>query len=263
MTAVLGDLRLSAGQVEQFHRDGYLGPFALCEVEEMERLRPEIDRVLQHEAPPRLRGHDVVVVGQDGHDNFGHNRHLDCEVIWRIASSPAIVERMKCILGEDLLLWRTNFFSKPPGEVEVPWHQDYHYWPIEPAVVVSAWVAIDDANRENGCVEIIPGSHRHLRPHVASPDGMWFSEMADPETFDASEKIEMPLRPGEFFLFNERTLHHSEPNRSDRRRCGMSVRVIPPQTRVLEYDAELHELIQLCGSDPLGFNRVVDHAPTT
>ena len=102
----------------------------------MERLRPEIDRVLQHEASPGLIGHDVVAVSQDarivdasglqGHDTFGHNRHFDCEVIWRIASSPAIVERMKCILGEDLLLWRTNFFSKNPGEVEVPWHQDYN-----------------------------------------------------------------------------------------------------------------------------------------
>ena len=66
------------------------------------------------------------------------------------------------------------------------------------------------------------------------------------------------MRPGEFILFNERTVHHSESNRSQKRRIGLAVRVVVPIVSVLKYDAPEHALVQISGRDPMGFNKVVD-----
>jgi Phytanoyl-CoA dioxygenase (PhyH). len=65
-------------------------------------------------------------------------------------------------------------------------------------------------------------------PHIRAREGMGFGEEADPDYYSAENLVNMELKPGEFFLFNEKTLHHSEANRSDRRRMGMSVRVTIP-----------------------------------
>ena len=62
------------------------------------------------------------------------------------------------------------------------------------------------------------------------------------------------MQPGEFVLFNERTLHHSEANRSDKRRIGLAVRVILPIVKVFDWDAPQHELIVVHGEDPVQFN---------
>ena len=75
---------------------------------------------------------------------------------------------MASLYGPDLLLWRTNFFIKEPGAKEIPWHQDFNYWPLEPPIIISAWIAVDSATLENSCLQIVPGSHRKVVPHVES-----------------------------------------------------------------------------------------------
>jgi ectoine hydroxylase-related dioxygenase (phytanoyl-CoA dioxygenase family) len=161
---------------------------------------------------------------------------------------------MICILGDDLLLWRTHIFSKAPGGKEIPWHQDRNYWPLEPEIVISAWLAIDRVTIENSCVQVIPGSHRLVVPHVPAGADMEFGTMADLAHVDVNNIVNLELLPGQFFLFNERTLHHSEPNRSSKRRMGMSIRVITPQVRVLKTDSLRHNPILISGRDNLGFN---------
>ena len=53
---------------------------------------------------------------------------------------------------------------KPGGDgMEVPWHQDGQYWPIRPLATCTAWIALDDSTPENGCLKIIPGSHKSRR----------------------------------------------------------------------------------------------------
>ncbi|MFW5846261.1 MAG: phytanoyl-CoA dioxygenase family protein, partial [Planctomycetota bacterium] len=122
-------------------------------------------------------------------------------------------------------------------------------------VVVSAWLAVDDADEENSCVGFIPGSHQRMLPHVAMGPEMWFKKGVDPDLVPREGIERMILRAGEFVLFNERCLHHSEPNRSDRRRFGLAIRQIPPLVRITSYDSEHHGVVQISGADPLGFNR--------
>jgi len=96
--------------------------------------------------------------------------------------------------------------------------------------------------------------------HVKATEDVAFSEMADTDSVDLSKKVNVVLDPGQFILFNERTLHHSEANRSNRRRMGLAIRVVIPQVRVLKWDSPSHRLVQISGDDPLGFNEKTEPA---
>jgi ectoine hydroxylase-related dioxygenase (phytanoyl-CoA dioxygenase family) len=204
---------------------------------------------------------DVVLEGKGFADDPTAHRHLDSRTVHDFCADPAIVERAAAILGPDLLLWHSRFFDKPPGSGRIPWHQDMAFWPIEPDVCVSAWIAIDHADRENGCVEVIPGSHRRKLPHTTSEATGRFTQRAVPDAVDETRKVTIELAPGEFFLFDRWLLHGSPPNRSARRRLGLSARIVPVRVKV-DFDRmspcfpELGaQLIR--GEDHLGLNRIV------
>jgi ectoine hydroxylase-related dioxygenase (phytanoyl-CoA dioxygenase family) len=236
---------LTRDQIEQFRQDGYLGPFALCSPDEMARIAAQLDSDLFASEPPQ---HGLY-----------QSRHLDSRQVYDLCAHPAIISRMASIYGPDLLLWRSHFFLKEQGAAEVPWHQDTNYRPLEPPLNISAWVAIDDATVENACVHVIPGSHQTVVPHVRSPEGMLFPEMADMEYVDTTTAVAMELRAGEFFLFNERTVHQSAPNSSDRRRLGLAVRVTTPVVRVDHRRLfPGHKVVVVSGEDRLGFSDVAD-----
>ena len=232
--------KLSTAEINQFRQDGYLGPYVLCSPDEMRTMHPEIERILETDAPD--------------HKNRVHNRHLDFPLIHDLATHAAIVKRMAALYGPDLLLWRTNFFVKEPGAKEIPWHQDFNYWPLEPPVIISAWIAVDAATLENSCLQIVPGSHRKVVPHVKATSDMAFGQMGDLNFIDTSNIVNLEMQPGEFVLFNDRTLHHSEANRSDKRRIGLAVRVIIPIVKVFSWDSPKHELIVIHGKDSVQFN---------
>lgn len=232
---------LSADECRHFHDDGFVGPFTMCSRDEMQMVAEHCNDL-----------HDDDMPGPQ------HNRHLDDEVVNRFARHPAIVDRVASLLG-DVLLWRTNFFRKLPGDAEIPWHQDWNYWPLETAVVVSAWLAIDDVTVENCAPQFIPGTHKQQVPHIKAEENMAFREMADPSHYDVSQALDMVMKAGQFVLFNERTLHHSFKNNSQKRRLGLAIRYISPVTRVTDYDGhgpQPHRMPVVAGSDRLGFNRI-------
>ena len=233
---------LTQREIRQFRTQGYLGPYPLCSVEEMAELRPAIEQVLETD-PPDAK-------------NRIHNRHLDSRVIYDLSTHAEILNRMVCLYGADLLLWRTNFFIKYKGTRAIPWHQDFNYWPIEPPIIISAWLAVDASTQENGNLQLIPGSHRKVIPHIKATPDVQFQEMADAGYYDPDHLIDLEMQPGEFILFNERTLHHSKANHSNLRRIGLAVRVIPPIVHVLKYDSEDHALQVIHGEDTMGFNRL-------
>ncbi len=194
---------------------------------------------------------------RSSHPRQGQSRHLDNRTVFDLCAHDAIVERIHSLMGPDLILWRSNFFNKEAGGAEIPWHQDFNYWPIEPVINISAWLALDEATVENSCVRLIPGSHKEVLPHITAKDGMAFQQMAAPDSFDASRAVAMELKPGEFFIFNEKLLHQSEPNRSGRRRLGLAVRITVPWVRV--DSAKIfagHYCLLLRGEDRFGFNQM-------
>lgn len=243
---------LSPAEIETFRTQGFVGPFTAFEAHEMERFRRIIDsRVLTTPTPYCPFGLRV--------------RHLDSRTVFELCSAPPIVGRMTSLYGPNLVLWNSNLFNKPPAELdrpeEYPWHQDHYNWNIEPVVNVSAWLAIGPATVENGCVEVIPGSHRQIIPAVRDTDprlSLRFGGVAsDPAFVDETKKVALPLEPGQFFLFNERLLHHSNPNRTSENRLGLAIRATLPFVKV----SEPFPCIMLSGEDDVGFNRYVDPPP--
>jgi ectoine hydroxylase-related dioxygenase (phytanoyl-CoA dioxygenase family) len=242
-----GVFALAPAEVRFFHDHGYLGPFAAQTPGEMAGIREHIDTlVLTRDGPnPKTRL---------------QSRHMDSKVVCDLACQAAIVDRAASLYGPHLIMWATNFFNKEPGGKEIPWHQDQNYWPLEPVINISAWIAIDDVRVDNSCVQILPGSHKHVVPHIPAREGMAFGEEADERFFKKDELINMELKPGEFFLFNEKLLHHSEPNRSNRRRMGMSVRLTIPIVRIQHDVPPLHPghaAILSRGEDYMGWTRLM------
>jgi ectoine hydroxylase-related dioxygenase (phytanoyl-CoA dioxygenase family) len=236
---------LTADERAKFETDGFLIGPAAVEIEQMDELRRELDILLS----------TISYAG-----SATAHRHIDSRAVRGLVSSPAIVERVASLLGPDLLLWHTRFFDKPPGSEAVPWHQDMAFWPIEPDVCVTAWIAIDRADRENACVEVIPGSHRRKLPHVPARGTGRFARRADPATFDEESKASIELEPGQFFLFDRWLVHGSPPNRSRRRRLGLSARIVPTSVKI-DFDRmqpTFPELgVQLIrGEDRFGLNRL-------
>ena len=136
---------LTKEQVRHYHQQGWLGPFTLYSEERMERVRRTIDEQIIE--PGISRGIPV-------YENYYHNRHLDNRCVWELLSHPNLVEKAASLLGPHLVLWRCNFQIKLPvserqneWDTSVPWHQDCAYYQPSPNVILSAWIAVDDATR--------------------------------------------------------------------------------------------------------------------
>lgn len=237
--------KLSAEEVRQFHEQGFLGPIRVWSADEMESYR----KYVAHE----VLGTDNPQEGVPGE----YYRHVDDPVVYDLCSHPEIVARMADLYGPHLLLWSSKFWNKTPGGAEVPWHQHYYHLPLQPKLSVTAWVALTDVTKANGCLEMIPGSHQHALPQVASPPEKSFEEMTDPEYVDDDRAVPLELDPGEVVLFTERTLHRSSENDTDATRLGMSMRVTTPLVHVdLDDvgDPDYSTVMRLAGENWAGVN---------
>ncbi|MDY3563777.1 phytanoyl-CoA dioxygenase family protein [Gemmata sp. JC673] len=263
------EYRLSDDQVRSFYENGFLGPFTLCPPEEMAALREEVLRDM--ERPSRVYGFRT-----------GRDRHLDCESVYRLACRCALTERLAQLMGPNLLMWRSQVFIKPPGAPAVAWHQASTYllehvyrpalYPPDLNVLfqLGVWVAFDDVDLANGCLQFVPGSHRRINTIrlVSNRGGFGAASFEFDCPIDPEKVVSMEMKAGQFVIFTEQTAHGSPPNRSSRLRRGMAFRVIPPE--VVAYgDAPVHRVsylnetydltrwgtVVLRGNDTAGLNR--------
>ena len=232
---------LGATEVQAFERDGFLGPYRAFSEVTAARFRETIETQV------------LTTVGPDPKSPL-QSRHLDSAAVYALCSAPAIVDRLVALLGPDVVLWRSNFFEKTTRSPALGWHRDSGHWRtlLDPMINVSAWLAIDAATRDNGCVRLIPGSHRQgYRQNTRDP------KFVDTSSVDDSRAIEMELKPGEFFLFNAEVLHASFENTSGIPRLGLAIRFTVPRVRV-DQDAILpdHRCFLVAGRDRYGCNRM-------
>ncbi|MES4792604.1 MAG: phytanoyl-CoA dioxygenase family protein, partial [Chloroflexota bacterium] len=87
--------------------------------------------------------------------------HYHFRPLYDLCAAPRLLNVVEPLLGPDLVLLYSHILNKKPGGRRVAWHQDGPYWHrVEPKVAVTVWVALDDSTPENGCMRLIPGSHR-------------------------------------------------------------------------------------------------------
>jgi ectoine hydroxylase-related dioxygenase (phytanoyl-CoA dioxygenase family) len=136
---------------------------------------------------------------------------------------PAVVDLVVEHLGPDVDCFLSQFIFKNPGAWGQPWHQDSYYFPFEPAgPIVGLWVAVTEATLENGCLHVLPGSHREpVHEHV--PDrrpgaNYGYVEIVD---HDMAASIPVLMAPGDLLVFDSHLMHRSTDNRSDGIRAAM------------------------------------------
>ena len=208
-----------------YQRDGFVTRLDIFTEPEIVAFRDQFDELEARE------GREKCQIGLQG-------RHFDEEFIWQMASDPRIVESMAACMGGDIMLLSTHFFCKypdPDSTKFVAWHQDITYWGLEPPEAHTAWIAVDDADVENGCMQVIPGSHREgIAEHGTAERGgnlLSINQEIPDELVDSSQAVPLELKAGQISIHNGQLFHASQPNNSQRRRCGLTVRYIPPEAR--------------------------------
>jgi phytanoyl-CoA hydroxylase len=181
------------------------------------------------------------------------------EMFTQLAFHPRIVAVMQSLLGPDLKLFRDAVLMKPPHTGSPKgMHQDAPYWPIEPMNEVSCWMPFDRATLENGCMTVIPGSHRRgALPHVHVTDDY----VVPREHYREEDIVAVPMEPGDGLVFHALLLHETGPNRSDLPRRAITLSYMPSSARYVgsvpkeQYVARMggrSGFLRICGQDVPG-----------
>lgn len=142
----------------------------------------------------------------------------------------SVLDVVQQIIGENILLFASHFICKPAGTgLRVPWHEDSAYWKgqWDPMEVVTVWLALDKSDLENGCMQVIPGSHQNGYSNYSNiNEKAVFNTEINSGQFNESTAVPCILEPNQFSLHHAKMIHGSGKNTSNRRRCGYTMRYI-------------------------------------
>jgi ectoine hydroxylase-related dioxygenase (phytanoyl-CoA dioxygenase family) len=213
--------KLTPAQAEQFETQGFSAPIRAISTEEAAVLRGKLEAHERRHGP--LKG------------PIRHKTHLLFTWLDELIRHPDILDAVEDILGPNLLVWGSSFFTKEAFDRSyVSWHQDSTYWGLDPADIVTAWIAFSDSTAENGAMRVIPGSHKldQIAHRDTFAEGNLLSRGQEVAVeVDESRARMLELQAGEMSLHHVRLIHGSDPNPSDKRRIGFAIRYVPTYVR--------------------------------
>ena len=201
---------LSNELARRYEREGIVFPIRVLSELEVEEFRSELEKV----------------AGQPRVDQL----HLRYPWAYRLASHEKVLDAVESLLGPEILIDGNVVFHKPPRDASyVSWHQDsvYSGWHLTPSV--SAWIALTVSEPANGCMRVIPGSHKQgLLEHDNVQDPNLLNKRGERLRMDVDESqaVDVVLKPGEMSLHHTNIVHGSNPNTSDGPRIGFIVRFV-------------------------------------
>ena len=157
--------------------------------------------------------------------------HLFLRWVYEMTVDSRVLDGVESVLGPNILVWGSQWFPKFAHDKSyVSWHQDAAYWGLSPLNVTTAWIALVPSTRENGCMRVVPGTHRGLLPQreTYAEANMLSRGQEIAVEVDESLAVDFVLRPGEFSLHHIGIVHGSGPNTSDTPRIGLAVRYVSP-----------------------------------
>jgi phytanoyl-CoA hydroxylase len=212
---------IQKSDVDFYNENGYLLVKGVFNMPEVEQMRDSVEKIIQRAA---LAKH-----GDENHAWQGdymppeelkklvlkgfHDVHYHDSAFMRAVIHPNMVSVLSQIIGPNVQLHHTKMLVKPPENgAAFPMHQDYPYFPHEKHTMLAASVHLDRADQENGCLYVVPGSHREgALPHVGQ-------HYLNHKEYPISMGTPCPAEAGDVLFFNYLTIHGSESNRSDRTR---------------------------------------------
>ncbi len=207
---------------EDYARQGYLSPLRVLSEAEAGRYAGKVMEIRDRQA-------------RDSANYLGTNAHFLFPDFYDLVQRAEILDQVEKVIGPDILCWNAAFFNKEPKDGNiVTWHQDLTYWGLEPADIVTAWIALTPSTRENGCMRVVPGSHANGQiDHAdtfADDNLLSRGQEVQVEVADG-DAADIELQPGEMSLHHVLIVHGSEANLSDIPRYGFVVRYIPTYCR--------------------------------
>lgn len=305
MTMLRNNYSLSEQEVNDFHEKGFAGPFTLYDPKEMEQTLQRLRPLLLDSRRSIYKG-DKGISGVTNISNY--DRHLDVEFLADHICQKKITDRVASILGPDLLCWRTEFFPKYPGDEGTDWHQAGTFANVTkskaPQIVwpegsngrgtITVWTALTDSTIENGCMQVIPGSHKTIYYDESKvmdyddnvinkkdKDGVrrgffgydYRQLQVDPNWRpDESQAISFEMKAGQFIIFWSTLLHASHPHsgKTDKMRLGYAARYVPTSVHVYPHSDNLDEFgasasldnygsVLVSGRNDYDYNKILTH----
>ncbi len=205
----------------RYHRDGYLSPISVFSPAEALAYRAKLEAI---------EASGLLPAGA-----LRSKCHLLLTWVDEIVRHTNVLDAVEGIIGPNILVWGTSFFIKEPRNKSfVSWHQDLTYWGLEPADIVTAWIALSPSTRENGAMRVLPASHTmEVLPHTDTfaADNLLSRGQEIRVDVDERKAVALELEPGQMSLHHVKLIHGSEPNPSPDRRIGLAVRYIPTHVR--------------------------------
>lgn len=264
---------VSDADVQSYREQGYLVVPGLVSPEEVEVLRADALRVCRGGYPhPSLEPMPAGLTDDEVLRRFLciHQPHkispvmLDCGV--RHAGLARVLSRL---IGPDVKCMQSMLFVKPPGFQGQAWHQDEIFIPTRDRSLTGGWIALDDATLENGCMWVLPGSHKWAlydqRPH---DDPEEFDSAPESYGFNDSGEVPVEAKTGDAVFFNGYLLHRSRKNRSGVYRRVLVNHYMNAWSRLpwhpLEGEsparADFRDIVMICGEDPYAWKGLEDRA---
>ena len=207
---------------QEFEAQGYTIARGLFSLDEAERLRQHFLAINQ--ARSQEEKFDRQLYPDEPLASYPRvmqpHRHDELSLRWLL--DARLNHWLTALLGREPFAVQTMFYFKPPGSRGQALHQDQFYLRVKPGTCVAAWMAVDPCDEENGCLQVVPGTH--TLPVLCSIE-------ADAATSFTSDTVELPpgmepvpvlMDPGDVLFFNGQLVHGSVPNSSAHRfRCAM------------------------------------------
>jgi phytanoyl-CoA hydroxylase len=221
----------------RFEQDGYVILDRVFSEAEIAPVSDEIDRIIAGE---RTYVPDQDMVWEPGSNppqlRNAFRLALYNPFFLEFAKSPKLTGVLGELLGRPLRLYGSQLFAKPArvGTV-VPKHQDMPYWPFDPPELITAWIALDDSTRENGCVRFFAGSHKlGMLPHTPSNVVGNSLGLVDHPAVNVLPEHAIEVKRGSVVLHHSLTVHYSDPNLSDRARRGLVYVYMSPKVQLVD-----------------------------
>ena len=259
--------------VQFYHENGYLVAPDLLSADEIKTLREETVAIFRGE-----RGHvEGLVDVEPGASPEAvlrrylaiHFPHKMSEAVLGFVKHPAVVDVLTEIVSSNVKCVQSMLFVKAPGKPGQSWHQDEYFIPTRDRSLTGAWIAVDDAAVENGCLWIIPRSQQdgYIRPRVPySGDGYGEETVADLSGWDEGEAVPVEVASGSVVFFNGYVLHASLRNKTeDRFRTALVNHYTSAETMLpwdndgrLEPTDDMRDVVLVAGGDPYAHKGTAD-----
>ena len=233
----LQQYRVTVEEYKAFRRDGFLHIRGLVSPDEVaEWAQFTDDMIAGRRTIPGIPGppSDLTDAERRRYYERVHMPHRTLEVAERFLLHPRIVDVLEALIGPDVLALQTMLFFKQPGQAGQGFHQDSYYIPTQPDSLIGAWLAIDPADEENGCLWMTPGSQ--TEPIYPDCDGVTqqgdtilgdiapIKSASHPDVtkntlariaLEYGNEVAVPAEPGDVIFFGGHVFHRSHENRAD------------------------------------------------